>query len=181
MTRRRPRWLRRPLRWALAHPTGRWVLLGGGVGVLCGFCAAIFEIAADAVAAVVLERGCGLPALLAASHPGSLSLAESVSLAGLVVAMAVGGLVAGLIIQRWSGMAKGGGTGVAVHAFHHGRGDLPTAAPWTKLAASVASLGTGASGGREGPISLIGAGLGAWAARRLGLTVRDRRILLAAG
>jgi CIC family chloride channel protein len=45
----------------------------------------------------------------------------------------------------------------------------------------VASLGTGASGGREGPISLIGAGLGAWAARRLGLTVRDRRILLAAG
>ncbi len=168
-------------RWILTHPTGRWIFFGGCVGLLCGLAAAVFEIGTDLVAKALLERLCGLPELIAASHPAELGLAGAISLPALLLVMTIGGLFAGLVIVRWSTAARGGGTGVAVHAFHHDRGVIPVATPWTKLAASIISLGSGGSGGREGPISLIGAGFGSWFAGRMGLTARDRRILLAAG
>ena len=50
-----------------------------------------------------------------------------------------------------------------------------------KTLASAITLGTGGSGGREGPIAQIGAALGSFLGQRLGLSARDRRILLAAG
>ena len=168
-------------RWILNHPTGRWIFLGGCVGLLCGLAAAVFEIGTDLVARALLEQLCGLPPLIAASHPTDLALLSEISLPALLAVMTGGGLLAGLIIFRWSTAARGGGTGVAVHAFHHHRGMIPVTTPWTKLVASIVSLGSGGSGGREGPISLIGAGFGSWFAGRMSLTARDRRILLAAG
>jgi CIC family chloride channel protein len=42
-------------------------------------------------------------------------------------------------------------------------------------------LGTGGSGGREGPIAQIGAGFGSWLGTKLKLSHRERRIMLAAG
>jgi chloride channel protein, CIC family len=168
-------------RWIITHPTGRWVFFGGCVGLLCGLATAAFEIATDLVAKAFLENIAGLPQLIAASHPGNLSLDATPSWLLLLAVMGAGGLVAGLIITRWSKHARGGGTGVAVHAYHHERGTIPLITPWTKFAASIISLGSGGSGGREGPISLIGAGFGSWFAGRMGLTARDRRILLAAG
>lgn len=168
-------------RWVVDHPTGRWVLFGSVVGLLCGAAASIFEICTDLVARALLEELCGLPSALAASHPAGLSLEGDFSPILLVAVMAGGGLLAGLIAFRWSSAARGGGTGVAVQAFHQDRGRIPLSVPWAKLAASIASLGSGGSGGREGPISLIGAGFGSWFATRMRLSAQDRRILLAAG
>ncbi len=53
--------------------------------------------------------------------------------------------------------------------------------PFIKTIASALTIGTGGSGGREGPIAQIGAGFGSFLATRLGLSARDRRIMLAAG
>lgn len=167
--------------WLVTHPTGRWVFLGGGVGLLCGLAAAVFEIGIDLLARLLLEGLCHLPGAIAASHPANLSLTSAPLLTALPAVMAAGGLAAGLIIHRWSRAAAGGGTGIAVHAFHHERGRIPLSTAWTKLAASIVSLGSGGSGGREGPISLIGAGFGSWFAGRMHLSARDRRILLVAG
>jgi len=50
-----------------------------------------------------------------------------------------------------------------------------------KTLASAITIGTGGSGGREGPIALIGAGFGSFLVTRLKLSARDRRIMLAAG
>lgn len=167
--------------WLLAHPTGRWVVLGGGVGVLCGFAATVFELGTDLLGRLLLVHLAGLPALAVethARHPGDLT---ALSPFLLLLVLGLGGLAAGLLIARGSAAARGGGTGVAVRAFHEERGAIPLRTTWTKLAASIITLGSGGSGGREGPISLVGAGCGSWFAQRLHLTVRDRRILLVAG
>ncbi|MCA9137670.1 MAG: chloride channel protein, partial [Planctomycetales bacterium] len=60
-------------------------------------------------------------------------------------------------------------------------GKIRTRIPFVKTVASAITLGTGGSGGREGPIALIGAGFGSWMATRLRLSNRERRVLLAAG
>jgi CIC family chloride channel protein len=169
-------------RLLLRHPTGRWVTLGGAVGVLCGMAGAVFQVGADALSTLLLEHVAGLPPLIAASHQAS-SFHEPHAFHPfiLLAVLFAGGCTAGLIIQRWAMAAKGGGTGTAVDAFHHRRGAIPLSVPLTKLVASVVTLGSGGSGGREGPISLMGAGFASWFAGVLRLSVRDRRILLAAG
>ena len=180
------RWLhatgRRWLLAVLAHGTGRWVFLGGAVGVLCGIAGAVFDLATDALARVLLGGIAGVPNVVTA--PGihdDFELKDLVALWPVPLLLLLGGCAAGWLIRRFAIDARGGGTGQAVRAYHHERGSIPLATPLTKLAASILTLGTGGSAGREGPISLIGAGFGSWFAMRLGLTVRDQRILLAAG
>ncbi len=53
--------------------------------------------------------------------------------------------------------------------------------PIVKILASAVTLGTGGSGGREGPIAQIGSGFGAWFGTALRLPPRERRILVLAG
>ena len=92
-----------------------------------------------------------------------------------------GGCASGWLASRFAIAAKGGGTSHAITAFHQDRGLIPVQVPMTKIAASIITLGTGGSGGREGPIALVGAGFASWFSQRLQLTTRDRRILLVAG
>src|SRR5581483_5176495 len=53
--------------------------------------------------------------------------------------------------------------------------------PLVKLVASALTIGTGGSGGREGPIAQIGAGFGSFLGRALRLRPVERRVLMAAG
>ena len=53
--------------------------------------------------------------------------------------------------------------------------------PLVKLVASAVTLGTGGSGGREGPIAQIGAGFGSFLGTALHLRPDERRLLMAAG
>ncbi len=53
--------------------------------------------------------------------------------------------------------------------------------PLVKIVASALTIGSGGSGGREGPIAQIGAGFGSILAGLLGLRTAERRVLLAAG
>ena len=53
--------------------------------------------------------------------------------------------------------------------------------PLIKLVASALTIGTGGSGGREGPIAQIGAGFGSLLGDLLGFRPAERRVLLAAG
>jgi len=99
----------------------------------------------------------------------------------LPVVPALGGLLTGLLVQRFAPEAAGHGTDAAVDAFHRRGGYIRGRVPIVKTIASALTLGSGGSGGREGPIAQIGAGFGSFLATRLGLPERDRRILLAAG
>jgi CIC family chloride channel protein len=99
----------------------------------------------------------------------------------LLLLPALGGLVSGWIVFTFAPEAEGHGTDAAIKAYHQAGGYIRGRVPLVKMVASVITLTTGGSGGREGPIAQIGAGFGSLLATRLGLSARERRILMAAG
>ena len=78
------------------------------------------------------------------------------------------------------GVASGGVTEAMVGVGLHG-GYLPTRLIPTKIIATAATLGAGGSGGREGPIALIGAAIGSSFSRYTGFGQDHVRSLVAAG
>ncbi len=99
----------------------------------------------------------------------------------LPLVLGVGGLGAGLIVQFLAREVAGHGTDETIDSFHNRQGEIRARVPYLKMLASALTLGSGGSGGREGPTSQIGAGFGSWWADRLELSDRDRRIALATG
>lgn len=77
--------------------------------------------------------------------------------------------------------AEGHGTDAAIAAYHFKKGEIRARVPLIKTVASAITIGTGGSGGREGPIAQIGAGFGSVLAKLLGLSVQERRILMVSG
>jgi chloride channel protein, CIC family len=68
-----------------------------------------------------------------------------------------------------------------VDAFHREEGQIRSPVPAIKLVASAISIGSGGSGGREGPVALIAARLGSVYARLAHRTDQERRVLSLAG
>ena len=99
----------------------------------------------------------------------------------LFIVPAIGGLISGWLVFTFAPEAEGHGTDAVIKAFHHDRGIIGPRVPLVKALASAVTLGTGGSAGREGPIAQIGAALASLFAQRLGLSPRERRILLVAG
>ena len=93
----------------------------------------------------------------------------------------LGGLIVGLIIERYAPEAEGHGTDAVVRAFHRTDGVIRPRVPPIKLLASAITIGSGGSAGREGPTALIAAGVGSWYATITRRQGRDRRLLMLAG
>jgi CIC family chloride channel protein len=94
---------------------------------------------------------------------------------------AAGGLLSGLLVYFFCPEAQGHGTDSAIDAYHEKNGIINPKVPIVKTFASFLTLGTGGSGGSEGPICQIGAGLGSYIAQKFNLTPRETRILMVAG
>lgn len=94
---------------------------------------------------------------------------------------ALGGLISGLLCDRFAPQAMGHGTDGAIEAFHRFQGKVRALVPVIKLIATSFTLGFGGSGGTEGPIAQIGSGTGSLIAQGLGLSPRRTRVLLVAG
>ena len=97
------------------------------------------------------------------------------------VATTLGGLIVGLIVERYAPEAEGHGTDAVVRAFHRADGVIRPRVPPIKLFASAITIGSGGSAGREGPTALIAAGVGSWYATITRREGRDRRLLMLAG
>lgn len=149
---------------------------------MAGLGATIFYLLGQAVGHFTLGQLAGYVPPLASGEPIIFD-AATISLRPwmIVGVMTVGGLVSGTIVYWLAPEADGAGSNTAIDAFHNHRGVIRARVPFVKTIASAITLGTGGSGGQEGPIALIGAGMGSWLGTTLGLTHRDRRILLAAG
>ncbi len=93
----------------------------------------------------------------------------------------LGGLLSGWLVYTYAPEAEGHGTDAAIDAYHRKGGFIRGRVPIIKTVASVLTLTTGGSGGREGPIAQIGAGFGSFLATTLKLSDRERRIMMAAG
>lgn len=93
----------------------------------------------------------------------------------------VGGLISGLVVYTFAPEAEGHGMDAMIDSFHNLKGIIRTRVPYVKSIASIVTLSTGGSAGREGPIAQIGAGFGSWVARMLKLSTRERRVFVLAG
>ncbi len=111
---------------------------------------------------------------------GDASRASFGRWAALLV-LPVGLMVSYLVNRRWGpGVESGGVTETMVGVSLHG-GYLPTRTIGAKIAATAATLGTGGSAGREGPVVQIGATIGSSLARYTHFGEDQIRSLVAAG
>ncbi len=92
-----------------------------------------------------------------------------------------GGLSSGLVVYLFCKDAEGMGTDSMIYSFHQREGKMDSKVPFVKSIATIFTLSGSGSGGKEGPISQIGAGIGTIVADILGSGARARRTLLLAG
>jgi CIC family chloride channel protein len=184
-----------PLRWfpeflelsrKRLRPQARLMGLALLVGVIAGFGAVAFQSACQIVVRYSLEAGAHYyprgprnePPLLQEPPEGEhLPLSPWM----LLLVPTIGGLASGFLVYSLAPEAEGHGTDAAIAAYHFKGGQIRPRVPLVKLIASAITLGTGGSGGREGPIAQIGAGFGSFLGGLLRLRPAERRVLMAAG
>ncbi|MEA2699283.1 MAG: chloride channel protein family [Myxococcales bacterium] len=161
---------------------GRTLLHAAVIGMLAGLMGAGFFAGLELLQQILLEWLGGYHLLRA--H-GETFLAELKNIPVfrpwlLVVLPALGALAGGAVSQL-APETRGGGGDAMIDAFHQRNGLIRKRVAWVKGLASLLTLGTGGSGGREGPTMLIGGALGSLAGGILRVSQQERRILMVSG
>jgi len=95
------------------------------------------------------------------------------------------GIITGILVKKFIPYAQQDhitdGTDTITKAFHQNEGHINPLVTFLKGFTAVLTIGSGGSAGREGPITLIGGGLGSFLASKFKLSPREKRILLLAG
>lgn len=151
------------------------------LGVLCGFVAVIFVYAIDLVESYTLN-------LIAHYYPPKPAgegyreaftfYPERFYLLPLLTALA--GLISGILTTFLSPESAGVGTDSAIKAYHEEK-RLSFLSSVVKLITSSFTIGMGGTSGREGPIALIGAGIGSTLSSLLQLPKEEGRVMLGVG
>ena len=160
---------------------GRTLLHAAVVGLGAGIIGAIFFVGLEVVQRLLLEDICGYVPLRAAGE-GMFPL-RAIHHYRWYLLLVTPAIFAGLsgLLTTLAPETRGGGGDAMIDAFHHGGGMIRRRVMWIKGVASILTLGAGGAGGREGPTMLIGGALGSAVSRWLGLSDRERRVLLVAG
>jgi len=160
----------------------RWLMYCAAVGVVAGLGALLFDMLSNVGVHFFLEMLAGWSPVRPGGEKSAFGFAGgSPNLLLLALMPALGGLLSGALVSWLAPEASGHGTDAAIDAYHRHDGYIRPRVPIVKIVASALTLGSGGSGGREGPIAQVGAGFGSWIATRLRLSNDDRRVLVAAG
>ena len=154
------------------------------VGIVAGLGGILFSLVGQLVLQYTLEGVAGYrsPGPAGEVHFPWLPHLDSVFRPWmLLIIPALGGLLSGFLVFRFAPEAEGHGTDAAIAAYHSGSGKIRGRVTIIKLITSALTIGTGGSGGREGPIAQIGAGFGSMLGKIFRFRPAERRILLAAG
>jgi CIC family chloride channel protein len=164
------------------HSFSRWMFYSLLIGLVAGLGAAAFFFSLEWLKYFVLDYLAGYPMEAPAGEQLVHGMPHGTTTRWILfLAPAVGGLISGLIVYAWAPEAEGHGTDAMIDAFHNKQGEIRTRVPYIKSVASVITLATGGSAGREGPIAQIGAGFGSWLGRVFNLHTKEKRILMLAG
>lgn len=161
--------------------SGRLIWMSPLVGVIAGLAGAAFFKLLD------LMQSLALGALMGYYPPdaGLQAAARAPQMPthwwAVLLVPAVGGLLCGVIVYALAPEAEGHGTDAMVRAFHRAGGRIRARVPFVKALASIITIGTGGSAGREGPIAQIGAGIGSFVGGKVGMGEQERRLLMLAG
>ncbi len=159
----------------------RWMVLGVTIGVVAGVGAIAFYTLLQIGTHLFLTDLAGYHIPTAGgegNQPGSAGFSRPWAIP-LVVGL--GGLISGLLIFTWAPEAEGHGTDAAIESFHRNPRGIRLRAVAVKMIASAVTIGSGGSGGREGPTAQISAGFGSLMARVLDLSTEDGRLAVAVG
>jgi len=170
------------IRYLRQHAVSRWMFYSVLIGLVAALGAAAFFYSLEWLKYFVLDYVAGYPVESPAGEHLVHGMPHGTQIPWILfLAPAVGGLISGLIVYTWAPEAEGHGTDAMIDAFHNKQGEIRTRVPYVKSVASVVTLATGGSAGREGPIVQIGAGFGSWLGRVFNLDSKERRILMLAG
>jgi len=169
-------------RWlAAATYTQKWLVLGTVVGLIAGAGAVVFYEALRLATYLFLQVLAGYRVPLPASE-GGRAASSYFARPWAVPLIAGGGALAGaILVFAVAPEAEGHGTDAAIAAVHHNPRGVRARTVFVKIVASALTIGSGGSGGREGPTGQISAGFGSFLARFLDLSPSDARITVASG
>ncbi|MFV2072853.1 MAG: chloride channel protein [Thermoanaerobaculales bacterium] len=159
---------------------GRWVVFAVLVGVVAGLGATFLTWGIDWLGSILLGDAVGFHV---PGHGESAVTTWTLPARPwmLLIVLPLAGLVVGWIVQTFAPEAEGHGTDAVINAYHRGRAVIRKRVVPVKLIASMLTIGSGGSAGREGPVAQVGAGFGSYLADLLRLGFHDRRILVISG
>ncbi len=188
----------------------RWTILGIIIGSIAGGAAIAFTLGVQLFTNIFLDVGAGFippspssvvsnidvnsPNQITATDSSnnnndistSIALQNFLSLENSAYWMiplitGMGGLIVGLIVTRLAPEAEGHGTDAVIGALHKRQGKIRARIPFVKGLASSLTLGSGGSGGTEGPVAQISAGLASGLSGLFKLNDSDRRMFVISG
>ncbi|NPA94909.1 MAG: chloride channel protein [Thermodesulfobacteria bacterium] len=160
----------------------RLLLLAVPTGIIAGLGSVFFFIALDFSRHIFLDYMAGYrPEGPGGEHPLFPPTSTPFIRWMLLVVPTLGGIISGWLIYTFAPEAEGHGTDAALESYHFKDAIIRARVPIIKTIASAITIGSGGSGGREGPIAQIGAGFGSIIAQKLHLSTQERRILMMAG
>ncbi len=158
-----------------------WGLLAVTMGVIAGLGAVAFLEALRLTTGVALGHLADyrIPTPTAeGGDPGSAGFSRPWAIPLVVMG---GALLSATIVARFAPEARGPGTDDAIEAIHSDPRSIRARVVVVKFVASSLTIGSGGSGGREGPTAHISAGFGSLLARRLRLSDAAGRTTVALG
>jgi CIC family chloride channel protein len=169
-------------RWlASATYTQKWLVLGTIVGIIAGLGAVVFYEALRLATYFFLQALAGYKVPLPASEGGAVASSHFARPWAIPLIACVGALAGAVLVFAVAPEAEGHGTDAAIAAVHHNPRGVRLRTVFVKIVASALTIGSGGSGGREGPTGQISAGFGSFLARFLDLSPADARITVASG
>jgi CIC family chloride channel protein len=158
----------------------KWLPLSAAIGTVAGLGAIAFTLAIEGLTALLLGAVAGYQPPAPAGE-GATTITAIARPWLLPVVTTLGGLIVGVLVSKLAPEAEGHGTDAVIGAIHHESGHLRARVAPIKLVASAITIGSGGSGGREGPTGQISASFGSLLADWLHLSDQDRRIAVAVG
>ena len=183
---KRARWSRelraRASVWIGTSSYGRkWLILGSVIGVIAGLGAVVFYETLQFASWFFLHVLAGYNEPSPVGEGYRVASSHFARPWAIPLVATIGALAGAILVFTVAPEAEGHGTDAAIAAVHHNPRGIRFRTVIVKIVASALTIGSGGSGGREGPTGQISAGFGSLLARTLDLSPSDARIAVSSG
>ncbi|GBE67078.1 chloride channel protein [Mycobacterium sp. MFM001] len=159
----------------------KWLVLGIAIGVIAGAGAVVFFLLLKYAGEFLLGYLAGYHIPTPVGEDGNHASSGMDRPWAIPLVTTAGALLSAIIVAWLAPEAEGHGTDEAIEAVHTYPGSIRGRVVLVKMVASALTIGSGGSGGREGPTAQISAGFGSLLTRKLNLSDKDARIAVAVG
>ncbi len=163
----------------------KWLVLGVLIGVIAGLGAiGFYWLLTHATDLLLVGLGGYTPPhpdAAGGGAPGGIGFSDFTRPWAIPLVVGGGALASGLLVFTLAPEAEGHGTDAAIAAIHRNPRQIAVRTVIVKIVASALTIGSGGSGGREGPTAQISAGFASLLTRFLDLRPADGRIAVGVG